>query len=179
MPRWPTAPFDPHRTGCYGCRRITPADGSCGVHDYPCTHWGVDTFTLDGSREVVAPERGTVAVVTDGRSPPWVGYGPGLVLLAGASGFYHMLAHLESGSVRVRVGQQLAEGAPIGRFDAEYGHCHYEVRRKPIGPSSSNTIDPALWLREASRSSSISSSWLWSLVGLGVIGYAVYRYRSR
>jgi hypothetical protein len=176
MPRWPTAPFDPHRTGCYRCQRMTPADGACGVHDYPCTHWGIDTFTLDGSRNVWAPERAVVVAVSDGNSAPFVGYGPGVVLLHGVSGVYHLLAHLDADTIRVTPGQQLDEATPIGLFNSDIGHCHYEVRREPVGPSESNTIDPSRWL--ATMSGGGSSFFLWML-GLGVLGYAVWRYRQR
>ena len=54
MARWPTAPYTTRRTGCYGCKRLSPSDGGCGVHGYPCTHWGVDTFTIGGIRDVWA-----------------------------------------------------------------------------------------------------------------------------
>lgn len=174
MPRWPTAPFSPHRTGCYRCQRLTPADGACGVRDYPCTHWGIDTFTLNGSRNVWAPERSVVVAVSDGSSAPFVGFGPGVVLLRGASGVYHLLAHLDADSIRVRPGQQLAEAAPIGMFNEGIGHCHYEVRREPVGPSETNTIDPSLWLARSSDGG--SPFWLFAL-GLGALGYAIYRYR--
>lgn len=146
MARWPTAPFTTRRTGAYGSRRLTSADGSCGVKGYPCVHWGVDTFT-DGLRDVWAPEDGRVYAVADGSSPPFVGYGPGVVLLQGKSGFFHLLSHLERGSVRVQRGQDLREGELIGRFDSAHGHMHYEVRREPTGPSEVNTVNPEEWLR--------------------------------
>jgi murein DD-endopeptidase MepM/ murein hydrolase activator NlpD len=172
MPRWPTAPSSPHRTGCYGCKRLTPADGGCGVHGYPCTHWGVDTFT-GGSRDVFAPEDGTVVAVS-GDTPPFAGYGPGIVLLKGKSGFYHLLAHLELGSIKVTPGIVIVEGAPIGRFDAAHAHCHYEVRRKPTGPSDVNTIDPVAWLKHAGGSSG-GIGVLFVLGGLLVAGYFIAR----
>lgn len=172
MPRWPTAPFSTHRTGCYGCKRMTPSDGGCGVHGYPCTHWGVDTFT-GGSRAVVAPEDATVVAVSDGGSPPFSGYGPGVVLLKGKSGYYHLLSHLELGSIKVMPGMQISEGSSIGFFDAGHGHCHYEVRRKPTGRSETNTIDPAVWQR------SIGSSRVGILLVLGGLvaaGYLISRF---
>lgn len=147
MARWPTAPYTTRRTGCYGCKRLSPSDGGCGVHGYPCTHWGVDTFTIGGIRDVWAPEDGVVMAVADGSSPPWSGYGPGVVLMKGVSGVYHMMSHLDYSTIRVRNGQSLSEGAPIAKFDAAYAHCHYEVRRNPTGPSETNTINPEEWLR--------------------------------
>lgn len=145
MARWPTSRFVTRRTGCYGCKRATSADGGCGVHGYPCTHWGMDLFA-GADRSVVAPEAGTVVAVSDGGSPPWSGFGPGVVVIAGDSGVFHLLSHLEYASVRVWIGLRVAEGTPIGRFDARIAHCHYEVRRKLTGPSSENTIDPSKWM---------------------------------
>lgn len=147
--RWPTAPYTTRRTGCYGCRRLEPADGGCGVKGYPCTHWGVDTFTIDGDRDVWAPEAGAVIAVADGSAPPFVGYGPGVVMLLGASGVYHLLSHLDHSTIKVRVGQQLDEGEPIAKFSVAYGHCHYEIRLAPTGPSEVNTIDPVMWHAKA------------------------------
>jgi murein DD-endopeptidase MepM/ murein hydrolase activator NlpD len=176
MPRWPTAPYSSHRTGCYGCKRLSPSDGACGVHGYPCTHWGVDTFTIGGIRDVWAPEAGIVVAVSDGSSPPFVGYGPGIVLLKGASGVYHLLAHLQAGTTVVRVGQTLAEGAPIAKFDPAMGHCHYEVRRAPTGPSETNTINPEEWHRAASGGSGLVV--ILALGGLFALGIMLARHRA-
>ena len=176
MARWPTAPYSTHRTGCYGCKRTSPADGACGVHGYPCTHWGVDTFTFGGIRDVWAPEAGIVVAVSDGSSPPFVGYGPGVVLMKGSSGVFHLFSHLELASIRVQKGQQIAEGAPIGRFDAAHAHCHYEVRRNPTGPSETNTIDPVAWLESASGGGSIKV--LIAIGGLMFAGYAIAKLHA-
>lgn len=172
MARWPTAPYTTRRTGCYGCKRLTPSDGGCGVRGYPCTHWGVDTFTIGGIRDVWAPEAGTVVAVADGSSPPFSGYGPGVVLLKGASGVYHLLSHLDYPTIKVRVGMELAEGEPIAKFSAAYAHCHYEVRRKPTGPSETNTINPEEWHKAQSGS---SFGILLLLGGLFAVGYMLAR----
>lgn len=175
MTRWPTAPYSTHRTGCYGCKRISSADGACGVHGYPCTHWGVDTFTIGGVRNVWAPEDGTVVSVADGSSPPWSGYGPGIVLLKGKSGWYHMMAHLTYSSIQVRPGQVIAEGAPIALFDPGIAHCHYEVRRMPTGPSEMNTVNPEEWHRD--HGGSVLGKLL-LLGGLFVAGYLIANRHS-
>lgn len=175
MPRWPTAPYSTHRTGCYGCKRLTPADGGCGVRGYPCTHWGIDTFT-HGSRDVWAPEDGVIVAVSDGGSPPFSGYGPGVVLMKGVSGMYHLLAHLERASIQVRQGMPVAEGRPIGRFDAGYAHCHYEIRKAPTGPSETNTINPEEWHRAHGGGSSVGILLL--LGGLFAVGYVLARHRA-
>jgi Peptidase family M23 len=173
MARWPTAPYTTRRTGCYGCKRLTPADGGCGVKGYPCTHWGVDTFTVGGIRDVWAPERGVVVAVADGSAPPFSGYGPGVVLMKGASGVYHLLSHLDYGTIKVRVGQELAEGDPIAKFSAAYAHCHYEVRRQPTGPSETNTINPEEW-HKAQGGGAVTLLLL--VGGLAALGFIMARY---
>jgi murein DD-endopeptidase MepM/ murein hydrolase activator NlpD len=112
------------------------------VRSYPCTHWGVDTFAI--TPEIYAPESGIVVAVSDGNSPPFSGYGPGVVLMRGASGYYHLMAHLSQ--INVTKGSTIAEGTLVGRYSSSYGHCHYEVRKQPTGPSETNTIDPEKWL---------------------------------
>jgi murein DD-endopeptidase MepM/ murein hydrolase activator NlpD len=171
MPRWPSGPFSSHRTGCYGCKRQSPSDGGCGVHGYPCTHWGVDTFAT--TPEIYAPEDGVVVSVADGTSPPFTGYGPGVVLMKGMSGFYHLLAHLDLGSIRVTKGAKVAEGTLVGRYNAAYGHCHYEVRKQPTGPSETNTIDPEKWLAASKGGGGIGV--LLVLGGLLAAGYFIAR----
>lgn len=145
MARWPTGPFTLGRTGCYGCRRLSSADGGCGVHGYPCTHWGMDLFA-GSDRRVVAPESGVVVAVANGSAPPWSGFGPGVVVVRGVSGVFHLLSHLEYSTIQVGVGLPVSEGTPIGKYDARIAHTHYEVRRKLTGPSAENTIDPKVWL---------------------------------
>ena len=154
MPRWPTGPFSTHRTGCYGCMRVTSRDGSCGVHGYPCLHYGMDLFADDSL--VVAPDAGRVVAVSDGSRAPWSGYGPGVVAIKGQSGRYLVLAHLARSSIKVEVGQLVQEGQPLARYDAGAGHTHFEVRRELTGPSSSNTVDPTDWIEGRSRIVSIA-----------------------
>jgi|GEM_PF-4108953 len=173
MARWPTGPFSTHRTGCYGCKRMSSADGGCGVHGYPCTHWGMDLFA-GSDRRVVAPESGVVVAVANGSSPPWSGFGPGVVVIRGASGVFHLLSHLEFSSIQVGVGLPVSEGTPIGQYDARIAHTHYEVRRKLTGPSAENTIDPSVWLKAQGG----SSGGLGKLVLLaGLFGAGVYLSR--
>ena len=173
MARWPTGTFHTARTGCYGCKRMSSADGGCGVHGYPCTHWGMDLFA-GSDRRVVAPESGVVVAVANGSSPPWSGFGPGVVVMQGASGVFHLLSHLEFSSIRVGIGLPVSEGTPIGQYDGRIAHTHYEVRRKLTGPSAENTIDPAVWLKEQGG----SSGGLGKLVLLaGLFGAGVYLSR--
>lgn len=109
----------------------------------------MDLFAVQ--RDVFAPEAGIVERVADGSSPPFVGYGPGVVLLRGASGFYHLLSHLDFKTITVKSGQPILEGTLLGQFNAEHGHTHYEVRKAPTGPSETNTVDPAQWLASEQR----------------------------
>jgi murein DD-endopeptidase MepM/ murein hydrolase activator NlpD len=137
------------RTGCYGCVRRSPADGGCGVRGYPCTHYGLDLFAA--SPQVFAPENGVIVATADGANPPFTGYGPGVVLMRGVSGFFHLLSHLDFRSITVAPGQFVLEGQRLGNFNAEFGHVHYEVRREKSGPSATNTVDPSQWLTQMQR----------------------------
>lgn len=144
MPRYPTGPFTLHRTGCYGCYRYSSADGACGVAGYPCRHWGDDLFAT--TRDVVAPDSGTVVAVSDGNSAPWVGYGPGVVVIKGDSGKYLLMGHLQFPSIQVAVGQRVREGDPLAQFDPAIAHTHFEVRHALTGPSATNTMAPSSWV---------------------------------
>lgn len=144
MARYPTGAFHVGRTGCYGCVRWTGADGACGVAGYPCTHWGVDLFGV--ARDVYAPEGGTVVAIGDGSSAPWVGYGPGVVVVEGDSGKFLLMGHLEYATIGVAKGQRVREGQPLARFDRSIAHTHFEVRHALTGPSPTNTMDPAQWI---------------------------------
>lgn len=166
MPQWPVAAFELRRTSCYGCVRNSPSDGACGVSGYPCVHYGMDLFG-GADRTVVAPESGTVVAVADGKSAPFSGYGPGVVLILGTSGRYLLLAHLAYSSITVRKGDQIAEGEPIALFDAGAGHVHFEVRKQATGPSKTNTIDPRDWVRGFS---------LISIIALGVGAWWITRW---
>lgn len=168
MPRWPTGTFELRRTSCYGCVRMTPSDGSCGVHGYPCIHYGMDLFAKN--REVVAPEAGVVVAVADGSSPPWTGYGPGVVVIQGqGTGKFLLMSHLERGSIMVGKGDRVSEGQQIARFDADIAHTHFEVRKNLTGPSKDNTINPKDWVRGIS---------LVMLVGLGIGAWWITRWWS-
>lgn len=103
------------------------------------------------SPDVFAPETAYVVKVSDGKSPPFTGYGPGVVLLKGVSGFYHLLSHLNFSTIKVTPGQFVADGQLIAQFDREHGHTHYEVRKEATGPSETNTIDPTVWLVQQQR----------------------------
>ena len=132
------------RTGCYGCVRMTPADGACGVGSHPCIHYGADLFATDP--QVFAPDSGRVVAVSGGESAPWRGYGPGVEVIKGDSGVFLLLAHLSRSTIDVEVGELVSEGQPIAKFDRGIGHTHFEVRRQLTGPSKSNTLDPGAWV---------------------------------
>lgn len=179
MARWPTGPFETRRTGFYGAIRQTPADGGCGVHGHPCVHYGVDLFAgySPEQRTVVAPEGGIVTDVANGTSPPWSGYGPGIVLMRGGSGVFHLLSHLVFSTIKVKPGERVTEGTPLGLYDPGYGHSHYEVRRERTGPSKTNTIDPNVWLAEQAKRS--RGSWAAAAAVLLGGAYLIYRFVLR
>ena len=153
-PQPPILPLVVARTGDYKAVRSSPSDGACGVHGYPCQHPGVDVGGAQGT-VVHAPEDGTIVMLADGSAPPWEGYGPYLVVLKGASGFYHLLAHLQPGSVIGGVGSAFKAGDPIATTSSA-NHTHWEVRKK-VTPDYAknetnfdNNIDPVNdWLPRA------------------------------
>ena len=149
MPRLPTGPYKTGRTGCFGCVRKTSADGGCGVHGYPCVHRGLDMFAE--SPDIFAPEIGLVVAVSDGKSAPFVGFGPGVILIKGISGYYHLLSHLNPRTITVRPNYPVLEGMKLAQFDPEHGHTHYEVRKRATGPSETNNVNPLWWLTTQQR----------------------------
>ncbi len=171
MARYPTGPFELHRTGCYGCVRLTSADGACGISGYPCKHYGDDLFAK--TRDVFAPATGTVVAVSDGTVAPWVGYGPGVVVIKDpASGKYLLMGHLTFSSIEVEVGQLVVEGQHIALFDPGIGHTHFEVRHQLTGPSATNTMNPADW---------VGGRWktILMLIALGYGGWWLTKRLSR
>jgi hypothetical protein len=91
---WPLRTFTVHPMGAFGAVRKSPADGACapkpsrggGVPEsgYPCKHYGADLSAPQGS-PVYAPHDGWLlaSVVADKQlNPPFVGYEPGVVLIA-------------------------------------------------------------------------------------------------
>jgi murein DD-endopeptidase MepM/ murein hydrolase activator NlpD len=150
-PRPPIVPVKVTPHGAFRYARRSPADGSCGTKPYPCFHPGVDLFGPRGT-EVHAPEDGVVVAVANGSSSPWKGYGPWLVIIKGASGVYHLLAHLspERASLAL-VGARVAAGQLVG-VTSSANHVHWEVRLKAIpdfaaGESNAtNNLDPFAWL---------------------------------
>lgn len=95
---------------------------------------------------------GLVCKARDRKWAPWTGYGPGVVVGKGASGRYHLLAHL--GAVSVRAGQLVDEGEAVGSLASHVGgsasHVHWEVRDVAVddGPKSRDrhTVNPVEWV---------------------------------
>lgn len=66
----------------------------CSSGNYPCTHRGIDLAADEGT-EVIAPEPGFVLFAVDGDDVrPFSRYGPAVVVIKGASGYFHLIAHL-------------------------------------------------------------------------------------
>lgn len=166
MTRWPVDGTPVIASGYLDPRRNPP-------------HYGTDLAGKDGD-PVSAPERmsivaisvapdpsiadntnfesclglpgGLVCLARDRKWAPWTGYGPGIVVGQGASGKFHLLAHLAI--VSVDVGQLVEEGGLLGEMAAHVGasgtHTHWEVRDVAVddGPKTraQHTVDPAAWL---------------------------------
>lgn len=152
-------------------------------------HWGIDLPAKAGSVAIVAPERSMVAYVwKDNNTAPFVGYGPGGVLLQGTvTGVYHLLGHLDptawsDASVPTKgqhydVGELVGYTAPTGSdgVGSAAPHVHWEVRVKPIDSPTTrqgNTLDPLAWLNGNSVTLAPTSSgmpwWLWVVIGLAL-----------
>jgi murein DD-endopeptidase MepM/ murein hydrolase activator NlpD len=102
--------------------------------------------------DVFAPELGIVVAVSDGKSAPFQGFGPGVILIKGFSGYYHLLAHLNPSSIIVRQGYPILEGMKLAQLDREINkHTHWEVRKQATGPSETNNINPLQWLSAQQR----------------------------
>lgn len=125
-------------------------------------HAGVDLRAPRAGAPVVAPEDGVVLAVAEAsygddtprwsRPPGWSGYGPVVILLRGASGYHHVIAHV--GSAHVERGMSVDEGAPIGATSTR-GHVHWEVRERPHPAPDQATVeisvDPSSWLEGRPR----------------------------
>lgn len=105
-------------------------------------HNGVDMVDRSGTL-IVAPEKG---LVLESRKSTAAGGGYGFyVKLKGASGTVHIFAHMIEGSLAVRKGQRIQQGALLGKMGttgASTGvHLHWEtqVRGRPI--------DPMIWAK--------------------------------
>jgi hypothetical protein len=81
LARPPVTPISFVPEGAFGAVRADPSEGSCGIHDYPCKHPGVDLIAPKGTA-VAAPHAGWVLVSQATNDPPFQGYGPAVVLLA-------------------------------------------------------------------------------------------------
>lgn len=106
-------------------------------------HNGVDMVDRSGT-PIVAPEKG---LVLESRKSTAAGGGYGYyVKLKGASGTVHIFSHMIQGSLAVRKGQRVQQGALLGKMGttgASTGvHLHWEtqVRGTPI--------DPMVWAKK-------------------------------
>jgi hypothetical protein len=112
---------------------------------------------------VRAPELGRVLLVADAsygserprwsRPSGWSGYGPRIVVLRGASGAFHVLAHVARDTpAGIAPGVDVAEGALLGTVSARARHLHWEVRTSLHPPRGVEPFyvarDPVVWLTE-------------------------------
>lgn len=181
MPRQPVDPQQalPDSTSPRGFKNVRPG----GV-----LHLGVD-LTGSPGQAVLAPESGVVTDVLGSADPeradntklpgtstsakrgfpriaaPWDGYGPGIVVVRGDDGKFHLMAHLATQTVAE--GDRVAEGQRIGTMATHVGasgsHVHWEVRGHAVDTfqgRAADVVDPGRWVAGSSGAST-SSSWLW------------------
>lgn len=136
---FPEGSFHVSAHGGFAYTRSKPGQGQCSK-GYPCTHPGLDCYPADLDAYAVAPERIRIThLATDMTTKPLSGYGPGAVMGVSAGPLasathrrWHVLGHLRADDVgKLRVGQELAEGDPVGRVYAPasggWRHVHWEV----------------------------------------------------
>lgn len=144
-------------------------DPGPGFQDFACGHLGYDGHTgtdfalgslaqMVRGVDVLAPAAGRVRAIRDGM--PDIAFNvPGAPALDGrdcgnavvidhAGGYSSQLCHLAQGSVRVRSGDQVVAGQPLGRVGlsgrSEFPHVHLTVRQgdrviDPFRPAADNT----------------------------------------
>lgn len=158
------------------------SDFRCGQRVYD-GHDGTDIRipTLAAARrgvDVVAAAVGVVQAVRDGVADGLLA-GPDVaavtgkecgngVLISHSEGWVTQYCHLEKGSVRVRPGQSVMAGEPIGRVglsgETAFPHLHFAVRHsgQKIDPFAlggrCGTPSPSLWETGAARSLAYRSS---------------------
>lgn len=152
-PQPPIYPLIVGTNGAYKAVRANSAQGSCGVHGYPCQHPGTDVNGPMGT-EVRAPESGVIVAVANGSVAPFSGYGPWLIVVKGVSGKYHLLGHLDpASSAWGPLNATVTAGQVVGRTSSA-NHTHWEVRSR-LTPAAGqtnfdNNTDPVAWLQLAS-----------------------------
>lgn len=149
-----TCKTSPH--GGYGYFRADQIDGKSGKAGV--YHWAWDLAGPVGT-PVYAPENGFVVDVATGSSSPFTGYNPGVVMIRGNSGLWHLLGHLQYGTIGVRPGQFVTIGQKLGVMGIS--HTHWEVRRSHLPDygccpnvwqaHGQNNLDPKIWLAEVNR----------------------------
>ena len=158
-------------------------DFRCGAQTYEA-HTGTDIRLVnDAARlrgvDVLAAAPGRVVRLRDGEpdisvkapgAPPVAGRecGNGVVIDHGG-GWETQSCHLARGSIRVRVGQEVAAGQPIARVglsgNTEYPHLHLTVRQ------GTRTVDPFLPDAGAACSARADGSGLWTSAAAAALAY--------
>ncbi|MCA6285975.1 MAG: M23 family metallopeptidase [Phenylobacterium sp.] len=159
------------------------SDFRCGAQTYEA-HTGTDIRLVnDAARlrgvDVLAAAPGRVVRLRDGEpdisvkapgAPPVAGRecGNGVVIDHGG-GWETQSCHLARGSIRVRVGQEVAAGQPIARVglsgNTEYPHLHLTVRQ------GTRTVDPFLPDTGAACSARADGSGLWTSAAAAALAY--------
>jgi hypothetical protein len=165
-------------------------DPGPGVRDFRCGaqtyegHTGTDIRLVnDAARlrgvDVLAAAPGRVVRLRDGEpdisvkapgAPPVAGRecGNGVVIDHGG-GWETQSCHLARGSIRVKVGQEVAAGQPIARVglsgNTEYPHLHLTVRQ------GTRTVDPFLPNGGAACSTQAEGAGLWTPAAAAALAY--------
>ncbi len=137
---------------------------------------------VPGAGKPQSPISPLVVALADGSSSPFGGYGPWLAVIAGESGKFHLLGHLDPATAgQSAMGQHVTAGDQIGTTSSA-NHTHWEVRTALVPPSGgdnfSNGTNPQTWLEIAQ----ITSSSLGKILIVGstaTLLYLLWRRRRR
>lgn len=149
---WPLDEFHVYPKGAHGAWRSTPAEGWCPYRnnrkpspdasveamirptDYPCQHYGADLSAPQG-RKVYAPHDGWMLYAGPADRAPFVGYGPGAILIA----------HNDTGDSAWERGWKWATGPLIDMFDFPEGQvaARYSLigHVMPVGMAERNPLE--------------------------------------
>jgi murein DD-endopeptidase MepM/ murein hydrolase activator NlpD len=169
-------------------QKFVDHDPGPGRRDYRCGslttdgHDGTDirVRTMADMRsgyDVVAARAGTVLRIRDGEPDVSVGEGPApdmkragnAVVIDHGDGWQTQYSHLRRDSVRVRPGQQVAAGEPIGLIglsgNSEFPHLHFTIRHNDVA------VDPFTADGSAPCGDAPAAPTLWTGQTAAMLGY--------
>lgn len=160
----------------YACGRLTQ-DGhrgtDIGLRDMTVAARGVAVLaaaagTVSATRDGVADVNSQRLTKAEREALSSRGCGNAVVLDHGA-GWQTMYCHMKAGSIRVRSGERVSAGTPLGQVGlsglTEHPHLHFGVRK------DGDVVDPFRGLGEAEATCGLGSAPLWTAATLDALPY--------